>query len=74
MPVAGGAEADHDGGQPDGEGEPADRLGGQSGHDTGEGLAEHDDDERPEPVGERVGDDQRGRWAAWATSTTTARS
>jgi hypothetical protein len=60
-----GAEADHHGDQPDGEGEPADRLGGQSADDTGEGFAEHDDDERPEPFGERVGDDQRGRlrWA-----------
>jgi len=55
-----GTEAHHDGDQPDGEGEPADRLGGQSRDDTGEGFAEHDDDERPEPFGERVGDDQRG--------------
>jgi len=56
-----GAEADHDGDKPEGEGHPADRLPGQAGHDTGEGLAEHDDGERPEPLGERVADDQRGR-------------
>ncbi len=55
-----GAEADHDGDQPDSQGEPADRLAGQSGDDTGEGFAKHDDDERAEPYGERVGDDQRG--------------
>ena len=56
-----GAEADHDGDQPDGQGEPADRPAGQPGDDTGERLAEHDDDEGPEPFGERVGDDHPGR-------------
>src|SRR5215831_5747573 len=55
-PVAGevevgppGAEADHDGDQPDGEGERADRLARQSGDDTGERFAEHDDGQQPEP-------------------------
>jgi len=56
-----GAEADHDGDQADAEGEPADRLAGQSADDTGEGFAQHDDGEGPEPVDERVGDGQRGR-------------
>ena len=56
-----GTEADHDGDQPDREGEPADRLAGQSGDDTGEGFAEHDDGEQPEPLDERVGDQQRDR-------------
>jgi hypothetical protein len=56
-----GAEADHDRGQPGGEGESADRLSGQSGDDSGEGFAEHDDGEQPEPFDERVGDQQRDR-------------
>jgi hypothetical protein len=56
-----GAEADHDGGQPDGEGEPVDRLTGQSGDDTADGFAEHDDGEQAEPFDERVGDKKRGR-------------
>src|SRR6266849_6627975 len=37
------------------------RLAGQSVDDTGEGFAEHDDGEQPEPFDERVGDGQRAR-------------
>jgi hypothetical protein len=36
-----GIEANHDGEQPDAEGERADRLAGQPGDDTGDGFAEH---------------------------------
>jgi hypothetical protein len=56
-----GAEADHDRRQPHGQGERAERPAGQPGDDTGEGFAEDDDDERPEPFGQRFGDDDAGR-------------
>ena len=47
-----GAKADHNGDQPHDHSERADRLAGQSADHAGESLAEHDDDERPEPFGE----------------------
>ena len=54
-----GAEADDHGDQPDGNGERTERRVGQPVDHSDHRLPEHDDDEQPEPLDERVGDGQR---------------
>lgn len=53
------AEPDDDGDESDGEGERVGRFVGQSVDHSGHVLAQHDDDEQPEPFRERVGHAER---------------